>query len=221
MTFKTLGCAAVLAAIGLAAPIAADKPLFTDVYSPAEFAAHRAAVMSRIGDGVAPFYNYIYCTVAGFTENDTFRSNQIRNGDISRAEALERAMTENIPRIDGLDWYFRRIGLDMATAMSAIIGSGSPAGWAASRRRNPSGARISARSMPELNDSPAPETITHRTSGSADSSRPAAASSAHIRGVCALWRCGRARVTRRIGPFPSTRISVVVTRDSPGRSPWR
>ena len=53
MTFKTLGCAAVLAAIGLAAPIAADKPLFTDVYSPAEFAAHRAAVMSRIGDGVA------------------------------------------------------------------------------------------------------------------------------------------------------------------------
>lgn len=74
----------------------------------------------RIGDGTAPFYNYIYCTVAGFTENDTFRSNQIRNGEIGRAEALEKVMTENIPRIDGLDWYFQRIGLDMPAAMSAI-----------------------------------------------------------------------------------------------------
>jgi Xaa-Pro aminopeptidase len=53
MTIRTIGCAAVLAAIGLVTPIAADKPLFTDVYSPAEFAAHRAAVMTRIGDGVA------------------------------------------------------------------------------------------------------------------------------------------------------------------------
>lgn len=74
----------------------------------------------RIGDGTAPFYNYIYCTVAGFTENDTFRSNQIRNGDIGRAEALERVLVENIPRIDGLEWYFQRIGLDMPAAMAAI-----------------------------------------------------------------------------------------------------
>lgn len=74
----------------------------------------------RIGDGTAPFYNYIYCTVAGFTENDTFRSNQIRNGDITRAEALEKVMIENIPRIDGLEWYFQRIGLDMPAAMRAI-----------------------------------------------------------------------------------------------------
>lgn len=74
----------------------------------------------RIGDGTAPFYNYIYCTVAGFSENDTFRSNQIRNGDIGRAEALEKVMVENIPRIDGLEWYFQRIGLDMPAAMRAI-----------------------------------------------------------------------------------------------------
>jgi Xaa-Pro aminopeptidase len=53
MTIRTIGCAVVLAAIGLVSPIAADKPLFTDVYSPAEFAAHRAAVMAGIGDGVA------------------------------------------------------------------------------------------------------------------------------------------------------------------------
>src|SRR6185503_9291609 len=36
----------------------------------------------RIGDGTAAFYNYIYYTVAGFTEHDTFRSNQIREGDV-------------------------------------------------------------------------------------------------------------------------------------------
>ena len=36
----------------------------------------------RIGDGTAGFYNYVYYTVAGFTEHDTFRSNQIREGQL-------------------------------------------------------------------------------------------------------------------------------------------
>ena len=35
----------------------------------------------RVGDGTAAFYNYIYYTVAGFTEHVTFRSNQIREND--------------------------------------------------------------------------------------------------------------------------------------------
>lgn len=34
----------------------------------------------RIGDGTSAFYNYIYYTVAGFSEFDTFRSNQVRIG---------------------------------------------------------------------------------------------------------------------------------------------
>lgn len=74
----------------------------------------------RIGDGTAPFYNYIYCTVAGFTENDTFRSNQIRNGDISREAALEKVMVENMPRIDGLQWYCERVGLDLDATLQRI-----------------------------------------------------------------------------------------------------
>ena len=45
----------------------------------------------RIGDGSAALYNYIYYLVAGFTEHDTFRSNQIREGDITREEALKMA----------------------------------------------------------------------------------------------------------------------------------
>lgn len=34
----------------------------------------------RIGDGTAGLYNYIYYLVAGFSEHDTFRSNQVREG---------------------------------------------------------------------------------------------------------------------------------------------
>jgi hypothetical protein len=65
----------------------------------------------RIGDGTAPFYNYIYYTMAGFTENDTFRSNQIRNGVMSREQALRTVSEENRPRYDGIKWYLTTIGL--------------------------------------------------------------------------------------------------------------
>jgi Xaa-Pro aminopeptidase len=43
----------VLVALLLPAGLAADKPLFTDAFPPAEFAARRADVMKTIGDGVA------------------------------------------------------------------------------------------------------------------------------------------------------------------------
>ena len=66
----------------------------------------------RIGDGTAPFYNYIYYTVAGFTENDTFRSNQIREGLISRARALDCVKEENRPRIDSILWYLNTIHMN-------------------------------------------------------------------------------------------------------------
>ncbi|HMO05327.1 MAG TPA: hypothetical protein PKC67_15530 [Kiritimatiellia bacterium] len=65
----------------------------------------------RIGDGTAAFYNYIYYQVAGFTENDTFRSNQIREGLIDRATALEKVHEENRPRWETIQWYLRTIGV--------------------------------------------------------------------------------------------------------------
>ena len=34
--------------------------------------------------GTAAFYNYIYYTLAGVSEHDTFRSNQIKEGQITR-----------------------------------------------------------------------------------------------------------------------------------------
>ncbi|MHA2365875.1 MAG: hypothetical protein ACXAC7_18090 [Candidatus Hodarchaeales archaeon] len=65
----------------------------------------------RIGDGTASFYNYIYLTMAGFTENDTFRSNQIRAGYITREEALRKIKEENKPRYQSIKWYLNIIGL--------------------------------------------------------------------------------------------------------------
>lgn len=64
----------------------------------------------RIGDGTAAFYNYIYYAVAGLTENDTFRSNQIRQGVMTRERALELIDRDNRPRFRSIDWYLRTIG---------------------------------------------------------------------------------------------------------------
>ena len=74
----------------------------------------------RIGDGTAAFYNYIYYVVAGFTENDTFRSNQIREGLISRENALERTTIENQPRWDSIQWYCNTINIDYNTTINTI-----------------------------------------------------------------------------------------------------
>lgn len=74
----------------------------------------------RIGDGTAPFYNYIYYTVAGFSENDTFRSNQIREGMITREEALRLTIRDNAPRYESMKWYFDTIGVDFESAIKVI-----------------------------------------------------------------------------------------------------
>jgi len=74
----------------------------------------------RIGDGTAAFYNYIYLRVAGFTENDTFRSNQIREGLIDRESAQARIDEENQPRLESCAAYFDAIGVDAVTAIRCV-----------------------------------------------------------------------------------------------------
>jgi glutamine---fructose-6-phosphate transaminase (isomerizing) len=74
----------------------------------------------RIGDGTASFYNYIYYTVAGFSENDTFRSNQIREGMMDRETALRLSEEDNLPRYETLRWYFEIIGLDFKEVISKV-----------------------------------------------------------------------------------------------------
>ena len=74
----------------------------------------------RIGDGAAAFYNYIYYTMAGFSEHDTFRSNQIREGDISREEALQLVKTENKPRFENIKWFLQILNLDFEKTVKTI-----------------------------------------------------------------------------------------------------
>jgi len=74
----------------------------------------------RIGDGTAAFYNYIYYTVAGFTEHDTFRSNQIREGQLTREEALVLVEDENRPRYQNIRWYLDTLGMDYVDSIRII-----------------------------------------------------------------------------------------------------
>ncbi|MDO8998170.1 MAG: glucosamine 6-phosphate synthetase [Bacteroidota bacterium] len=74
----------------------------------------------RIGDGTAAFYNYVYYTVAGFTEHDTFRSNQIREGQITREKALELVEDENQPRYQNIRWYLDTLGMDFERVIKIV-----------------------------------------------------------------------------------------------------
>lgn len=74
----------------------------------------------RIGDGTAPFYNYIYYRMAGFTEFDTFRSNQIREGMITREKGLSTLDKANTTSVDGFLWYCETIGLDPLSTIQKI-----------------------------------------------------------------------------------------------------
>jgi len=80
----------------------------------------------RIGDGAAAFYNYIFYQIAGFTEHDTFRSNQIREGMLERDEALRLVQEENKPRYESVLWYLETIGIDLSIEEVLAIVHGTP-----------------------------------------------------------------------------------------------
>jgi len=58
--------------------------------------------------------------VAGFTEHDTFRSNQIREGDLTRDEALALVLEENAPRYQNIKWYLDVLGFDFKTVIDTV-----------------------------------------------------------------------------------------------------
>lgn len=74
----------------------------------------------RIGDGTAAMYNYIYYTMAGFTEHDTFRSNQIREGHITRDQAMQLIHEENQPRWANIEWYCNLVDVDFRQVVDIV-----------------------------------------------------------------------------------------------------
>tara|TARA_B100000886_G_scaffold307947_1_gene241305 strand:+ start:10331 stop:12268 length:1938 start_codon:yes stop_codon:yes gene_type:complete len=74
----------------------------------------------RIGDGTASFYNYIYQTMAGFTEDDDMLSNMIRENYIDRDEALRRSKEYAKPRKESISEYLQSIGLNVEETLIRI-----------------------------------------------------------------------------------------------------
>jgi glutamine---fructose-6-phosphate transaminase (isomerizing) len=74
----------------------------------------------RMGDGQTAFINYIYYTLAGFSEFDNFRSNQVCEGLISRKEAIKLAEQDNHIRYDSLKNFSEIIGFNLDEVLAQI-----------------------------------------------------------------------------------------------------
>jgi hypothetical protein len=74
----------------------------------------------RIGDGTAAFYNYIYATMAGFTEDEAMLSNMVREGYIDRDEALRRGHEYGKPRWPSIREYAQLVGFSAEEALQII-----------------------------------------------------------------------------------------------------
>jgi len=71
--------------------------------------SHESQNAWRSGDATSGFYNYLYLRFGGFTENDTFRSNQIRCGQITREVAMQRIALENQVQADMIVEYLKTL----------------------------------------------------------------------------------------------------------------
>ena len=74
----------------------------------------------RMGDGQTAFNNFVYYTIAGFSEYDNFRSNQIREGTLTREEALELCQQDNKTKYDTLKNFSDVIGFNLDNVLSKI-----------------------------------------------------------------------------------------------------
>ncbi len=74
----------------------------------------------RIDDGTVPLSDYMYYMMSGLTISDTFRSNQIREGRMTRETALAMVNRENQPRFKAIQWYCEKIGIDFEITVRRI-----------------------------------------------------------------------------------------------------
>jgi hypothetical protein len=74
----------------------------------------------RIGDWTAAWYNYIYQTIAGWTEDEVMLSNMIREGIHERGKALKLAAEYGKPRIPTIREYAQAVGFNCEEALNII-----------------------------------------------------------------------------------------------------
>jgi len=74
----------------------------------------------RIGDGYTTFINHIYYTLAGFSEFDVFRSQQVRAGMLTRDQALSLAARDNLADLTVLQEFAAQVGLNLEEVLVRI-----------------------------------------------------------------------------------------------------
>lgn len=77
----------------------------------------------RIGDGSAAWYNYIYSTIAGWSEDEVMLSNMIREGHVTREQALKKAAEYGTPRWPSIREYSQIVGFNCEEALTIINGA--------------------------------------------------------------------------------------------------
>jgi glucosamine--fructose-6-phosphate aminotransferase (isomerizing) len=65
----------------------------------------------RIGDITTPFYNMVYYSTLGFTEFDTLRANQVRQGHLTKEQAKKYLIDDNKLSYHGLEEYAKTMGV--------------------------------------------------------------------------------------------------------------
>jgi hypothetical protein len=76
----------------------------------------------RIGDGSAAFYNYIYTTICGWSEDEVMLSNRVREGHLTREQAARLADEYNKPRFPSIREYAQLVGFNCEEALTIING---------------------------------------------------------------------------------------------------
>ena len=74
-----------------------------------------------MGDGQTTFNNFIYYTLAGFSEFDNFRSKHVCEVFINRDEELEIAKKHNKFKYETLKNFSEIIGFNLDDVLSKII----------------------------------------------------------------------------------------------------
>jgi asparagine synthetase B (glutamine-hydrolysing) len=74
----------------------------------------------RIGDGSAAWYNYIYQTIAGWSEDEVMISNMIREKHLTREQGVARAKEFGAPRLPSIREYFQLIGYNCEEALTRL-----------------------------------------------------------------------------------------------------
>ena len=75
----------------------------------------------RVGDGWTALTNFIYYQIGGFSEFDSYRSNQIREDILTRDEAIKLATLDNKPRLESISNFCNLIGVNTEEVLLRIL----------------------------------------------------------------------------------------------------